>query len=333
MRAAVLTQLHQLPKVQQVDTPVPSAGEVRVRLCYAALNRRDHWIVHGAYPGIRLPVVLGSDGMGTADAVGEGVDSQWIGKRVLIDPGLGWGNNPRVQSRRFEVLGMPRDGTLAEFVTVPAENVYEVPPHLSDAEAAALPLAGVTAYRALFTRGGIQPDDRVLITGSGGGVATMALLLALPTGADIWVTSSQPEKIEKAIALGARGGFLYSDKEWHKKAVSETGGFTLIIDSGGGRSFARLADAADFGGTIVTYGGTQGPIEGLLPARIFWKQLDIRGSTMGSPRDFRQMLRWVERHRIRPIIDSEYPLDAVKAAFERLASSQHMGKIVVKTGD
>ncbi len=330
MKAAILRALHQLPNVEDHPIPVPQKGKVRVRLRCAALNRRDYWIIKGAYPKIQLPVILGSDGMGFVDEVGEGVKTQWQERRVLIDPGLFWGADNDVQSRRFQVLGMPADGTLAEYVTVPEENIYEAPAHLSDAQAAALPLAGVTAYRALFTRGKLQPTDRVLITGIGSGVATMALLLALPTGADVWVSSSREEKIEKAVNLGARGGFVYSDSQWTRKALAETDGFTLIIDGGGGTGFARLVDVAAFGARIVIYGGTSGAIEGLLPARIFWKQLDIRGTTMGSPRDFRRMLRWVTRHHIRPLIDTEYPLDAVHMAFERLASADHMGKIVVR---
>ncbi len=329
MKAAVLEQLHAYPAVREWPDPQPASGEVVIRLRYAALNRRDYWISRGLYPGIRLPVIPGSDGMGAVETVGAGVENRWEGRRVLIDPGLFWGDVPRVQSRRFEVLGLPRHGTFAERVAVPAENVHPVPDHLSDPEAAALPLAGVTAYRALFTRGEIQPRDRVLITGIGGGVATMALQLALPTGADVWVTSSSPEKIERAVEMGARGGFLYIEKKWYKEALKAVGGFTLVVDGGGGRSLAEAVECADFAARVVVYGGTQGAVEGLLPARIFWKQLDIRGTTMGSAADFENMLRWVGRHRIRPVIDSMFPLEAVDRAFERIAGNAHMGKVVL----
>ncbi len=329
MKAAVLTQLHAFPVVQAWPDPVPAESEVVVRLSHAALNRRDYWITRGLYPGIRLPVVLGSDGVGVVEKTGSAVADPWHNGRVLINPGLFWGDDPRVQSRRFEVLGLPRDGTFAERVVAPAENIYPAPAHLSDEEAAALPLAGVTAYRALFTRGELQPHDRVLITGIGGGVATMVLQLALPSGAEIWVTSSSEEKIARAVEMGARGGFLYTEKGWYKQALKHTGGFSLIIDSGGGRSLADAVEAADFAGRIVIFGGTQGPVEGLLPARIFWKQLDLRGSTMGSPADFEAMLAWVTQHRIRPVVDSVFSLDEVEKAFDRIAGKAHMGKIVL----
>jgi len=191
----------------------PDPGEVVVRVKAASLNRRDFWITQGMYPGIELPIVLGSDAAGIVSACGDGVDSKWLDREVIINPGVDWGNDPTTQTDEFTILGLPRDGTFASELTIPACQLYEKPAHLNWHEAAALPLAGVTAYRALFSQGSLQADETVLISGIGGGVATLALQFAVAAGANVWVTSSSAEKIDQAVKLGAEGGFNYKEEK------------------------------------------------------------------------------------------------------------------------
>src|SRR5262245_51403119 len=200
MRAIVLTALGDADNLRMDNRPdpVPDAGEAVVRLRAAALNRRDVWIRKGQYAGIKLPIVLGSDGAGEVVTVGAGVDASWKGREVVIDPSLDWGTNERAQAGSFNILGLPVDGTYAEMVKVPAANLHPRPAHLSWEEAAAVPLASVTAYRALVTRARVQAGETVLVTGIGGGVATCALAIAKHLGASVYVTSGHESKIEAA---------------------------------------------------------------------------------------------------------------------------------------
>jgi zinc-binding alcohol dehydrogenase/oxidoreductase len=220
MKALVLNAIKTPLALEDHPAPSPAAGEAVVALKAAALNRRDYWITQGMYPGIMLPVVLGSDGAGVVASVGTNVDAAWQGREVIIDPGLDWGDSEAAQSTKFHILGLPRDGTFADQVVVPATQLHDKPLHLTWQEAAALPLAGVTAYRALFSQGGLQRGDALLITGIGGGVATFALQFAIAAGANVWVTSSSDEKIARAVALGAKGGFNYKSDSWPKEAAA-----------------------------------------------------------------------------------------------------------------
>ena len=332
MRCAVLKELHQALDLETRPDPTPAEGQLVVELHAAALNRRDYWITQGLYPGIRLPVVLGSDGAGTVIAAGSEEDAGWVGQAVVINPGWDWGEDPRVQSDRFRILGMPDDGTLATHVVVPTEYVAPKPPDYSWHEAAALPLAGVTAYRACCTRGRLGSADRVLITGIGGGVATMALMWARSAGATIAVTSSSQQKIEQARHLGASAGFLYTDTSWPEACLEQFGRPTLIVDGAGGPGYNVLIDLLAPGGRLVNYGATAGAPPKLDLFKVFWKQLDLQGSTMGSPDDFAQMLESVRRQGVRPVIDSVFPLERINDAMERLAGKDHFGKIVIECG-
>jgi zinc-binding alcohol dehydrogenase/oxidoreductase len=329
MQALVLVEVGQPLQLQPRAPLTAAAGEVIVQLRAAALNRRDYWITQGMYPGIKLPVVLGSDGAGVVAQTGPGVDRSWLGKEVVINPGLDWGDDQAVQSKAFTILGMPRDGTFATEVAVPVQQLYPRPDHLTWHEAAALPLAGVTAYRALFSQGGIRPNAKVLITGIGGGVATMALQLAVAAGAHVWVTSSSGEKIERAVTLGARGGFLYTHDDWPKRCAHEVGDFHLIVDSAGGRGYAALLQLAAPAGRIVSYGSTAGMPEKLDLFKVFWKQLRLQGSTMGSPDDFASMLAFVQQHAIRPVIDAVFPLAEGNRALQAMQTSPQFGKYVL----
>ena len=334
MRAIQLDAIHQPVQLRDVPTPTPTAGEILVKLHAAALNHRDIFIQEGKYAGIKLPCILGADGAGTVAAHGENppTNAPAPGSRVVLYPGQNWGNNPRTQAKEFVVLGMPNPGTFAEYISAPADYVYQTPPHLTDEQAAALPLGGLTAYRSAFVRAQAQPGERVLVTGVGGGVALLAAQFCVAHGCEVWVTSGSDEKLARALALpGIRGGINYNAENWAKTLPQQAGGlFDVIIDSAAGAPFNALLDATTPGGRIVFYGGTLGTIPQVPPAKIFWKQLSILGSTMGSPQDFAAMLAFVTEKQIVPVVDEVFPLAEAEAAFRRLENSQQFGKIVLK---
>lgn len=304
--------------LDEVPQPQPSQGETLVRVRAAALNHRDVFITQGLYPNIKLPCILGADGAGEAN-----------GNAVVIDPAMGWGEDERVWRPDSSILGVPRDGTFAQYVAVPAGNVHAKPAHLSMEEAAAIPLAGVTAYRAVFTRGELRVGETVLITGIGGGVQTFALLYAKAAGARVIVTSSSDEKLQRAKDLGADLTLNYrTDAEWHK-AARKAGPIDLAIDSAGGETFARILGLVRPGGRVVTYGGTAGDAK-IKMFPVFWNQLDIRGTSMGSPADFRAMLEFISEHRIKPVIDRVYDVSEIVPAMERMQDAAQFGKIVLR---
>ncbi len=250
------------------------------------------------------------------------------GKRVIINAGHYWGDNPKTHGDKFKVLGLPDHGTFAEYVYVPQNYIHEAPAHLSNEEAAALPLAGLTSYRALVVRGEAKKNEKVLISGIGGGVALFAFQFALALGMEIYVTSGSPEKIEKAIAMGAKGGANYTEKDWAKNLSEKVGLFDLVIDSAAGKGFNNFMTLIKRGGRIVLYGGTQGKIDGLVPQILFWKQASILGSTMGSEENFADMLKFVNKHKIKPIIDSIYNITEAEKAFKKMEEGKQFGKIV-----
>ncbi len=331
VKALVLNEIKQPLELQERPELEPGAGEVVVRLKAAALNRRDFWITRGMYPGIVTPIVLGSDGAGVVARVGEGVDAAWLGREVVVNPGFDWGACEKAQADRFTILGLPRDGTFAEEVVAPLGQLRPKPASLGWEEAASLPLAGLTAWRALFPQGGLKEGETALVTGIGGGVAVFALQFAVAAGAKVWVTSSSPEKIGRAVELGAVGGFDYTGENWTKTCRQQAGAPDLIIDSAGGPGYAALIDLAAPGGRIVNYGATAGPPEKLDLFKVFWKQLRLQGSTMGSPADFDAMLEFTERHDIKPIVDAVLPLAEGNAAIERMKTSPQFGKLVLTT--
>ncbi|HKV44363.1 MAG TPA: zinc-binding dehydrogenase [bacterium] len=321
-------------RFESVADPAPGPGEVLVRVRAAALNHRDLFICKGQYAGLRFPIILGSDGTGDVVEVGAGVADVRRGDRVVINPSLDWGDDPRAQGPRYRILGLPENGTFAELVKVPAANVLPRPPHLSDEEAAALPLAGLTAYRALVMRGRVQRGETVLVLGIGGGVATFALLIAKQAGARVLVTSGSDAKLERARALGADGGFNYTTADWVRGVRDAAGGAgpDLIIDGAGGATFDRALDAARPGGRIVSYGATTGVAPQVAVRRIFWKQLNVLGSTMGTPDDFRGMLAFFAAAELHPVVDQAFPLAEASRAFQRMDEATQFGKIVLRIG-
>jgi len=318
-------------KIDTVDLPEPPRGHVRIKVHCAALNRRDVWITLGAYPKIQFPAICGSDGAGVVEKCGPDVDVNLIGQECVIYPALNWGDDPKCGGTDFRVLGMPEQGTFAEYICVPKSSVFSKPAHLSWEAAAALPLAGLTSWRATFSQGELKRNEQVLITGIGGGCATFILQWATAVGAMAYVTSSKDEKLKKVQEMGARQGFNYKIEGWEKEAKKSSRGFDLIVDSGGGSGLNRLLDTLKPGGRYIFFGATQGDAdEGLSMAKLFFKQIRIQGSTMGNEQEFGEMLEFVEKNSISPIIDKVYPLEEAREAHERMLNSEQTGKIVLK---
>lgn len=330
MKAIYLEAINSPFVLIEKEKPVAGPGEAVVQVKAAALNHRDVWIQYGRYFTKDYPAILGSDGAGIVTEVGEGVDKSWIGKEVILDPSTDWGDNPRAHSQNYKVLGMPEDGAFAEYVKVRATNLHEKPEHLTFEEAAALPLAGVTAYRAMFTKCGLKAGEKVLVTGAGGGVALFAVQFAVAAGAEVWVTSGSDEKIEAAKKLGATGGINYKKENWGKELKTIAGGFDVSIDGAAGEGFVQLVKLAKPGGRIGIYGGTTGMIGQLNPAEIFWKQLAIHGSTMGTNQDFAEMVAFVKEKKVKPVVDCVFPLEQTEEAMRYMEAGKQFGKIVVK---
>ena len=329
MKAVLFTDKDASICVNDVPLSKHISDDILIALSYSSINHRDLWISKGQYAKIQYPVIPGSDGSGT---IAESSSSQFpIGMNILINPNINWGNNNAVQSSIYSILGMPSQGTMAEFISIPSNRIHCIPPHLSMEQAAALPLAGLTAFRAVNIKGAIQKGDTVLITGIGGGVALMAMQFAIALGAQVYVSSSDPVKIEKAKQLGAIDGVLYNQPNWHHNLMKLTpNGFDCIIDSAGGEHWNTLTHIAKPGGKIVFYGATQGSVPEFILQRVFWKQLTICGSTMGSDSEFDYMLDFVQQNQIVPIIDSIYSLDNAAAAFKHMESGNQFGKIVLQ---
>ncbi|MBC7382400.1 MAG: zinc-binding dehydrogenase [Bacteroidia bacterium] len=330
MNAAVLEQVNTPYIFKEVYKPIPKAGEVCIRISTAALNHRDVWIQKGQYAGLKFPIICGSDGCGIIETVGDNADSTWINKEVIINPSLNWGNNPRVQAKDYTILGLPQNGTFAQYVCVPVHLVHPKPAHLTALQAAAFPLAGLTAYRALFGRAKAMSGENVLVTGAGGGVALFATQFALAVGCNVYVTSGSDEKLERAKKLGVKGGANYNHTEWNKKLAKESDGFDVIIDGAGGEGFARLVDLAKPGGRIAVYGATNGIWNAGVPAKIFWKQLDILGSTMGNNVEFDEMISFVSQHHIEPVIDKVFSLSQADEASAYMDNGHQFGKILLQ---
>lgn len=330
MNAVVLTETG-APDVLRsgaVPDPVAGAGEVVVALRAAALNRRDVYLRKGIAPS-PLPVIPGSDGAGVVHSIGAGVSGMSEGDEVVILPSLGWGGGEDAPAPGFRILGGPDDGTYAELIRIPAENVFPKPGRLSFEEAAALPLAGLTAYRALVSRAGIRSGETVLILGIGGGVATIALHIARAAGCRVIVTSSSDEKLARARDLGAAGGVNYTEGDW-VAAVKEIsgGGVDVVIDSVGS-TWADSVNCVRPGGRVVAFGGTGGAKVEMMVRPMTMGQVSFLGTTMGSPRDFARLLAAVAHQSWTPVIDSVRPLAEVADAHAREEAGGHFGKLVL----
>jgi len=331
MQAAVLAEVKQPVVVQTMPDPIAQPGFAVVRLKAAALNHRDLWVQLGQYANIRLPLIPGSDGAGVVESVASPADQPWVGREVIINPSLDWGEDPRAQGPKFRILGMPDPGTFAERIALPLANLAPKPAHLSWEQAAALPLAGLTAWRALFTRARLQAGEKILVTGAGGGAALYALQFAVAAGATAWVTSGSDDKLARAKTLGAAGGANYRTPDWGAALSAAAGGlFDVIIDSAGGEGFGQLIELTRPGGRIAFFGATTGNPKGLDLRKCFFRQINLLGTTMGSPADFAGMTDFVAGKNIVPVVDRVFPLAATEEALRHMESGAQFGKIVLR---
>ncbi len=317
-------------KIVEKEAPKPAHGEVLIKISAVALNHRDQFIREGKYPGIREGAILGADACGKVIEVGINVDPKWRNESVVINPNINWGDNALVQSAKYHILGTPSHGVFAEYICIPADRIALKPGFLSESQAAALPLAGMTAYRAIFHHGQLKENDKVLISGVGGGVAQFAFQFAMAAGAQVFVSSGNTEKIDAASEFGALAAFNYKNQDWPKQAKEVAGGFDLVIDSAGGDALNDLIKLMNPAGRIVFYGATLGKPAQLDVHRMFWNQITLQGSTMANDEEFNQMLAFVEKHQISPIIDSFTPFDEIINAFDRMKEGKQFGKLVVE---
>jgi len=307
---------------EEAPDPVAGPGEVVVELKAAAVNRRDLLVRNPPGPNyeFELPLIPGSDGAGVRRDTGE---------EVVIYPGLGWGERDEAPGPEWRILGGPDDGTYAELVALPEGNVFPKPSRLSWEEAAAFPLAALTAHRALYRIGGLQKGETVLVLGAGSGVSTFAVQLAAQGGARVLVTSSSEEKIERAKELGAEDGVLYTQGDWAQEIAELTAaGADLVLDSVGS-TWAECVRALGRGGRLVVFGATGGPEVTMDVRAVYLGWKSIRGTTMGSARDFATLLEMVEEGSWRPVVDSVRPLAEAGAAHERMMRGEHFGKLVL----
>jgi NADPH:quinone reductase-like Zn-dependent oxidoreductase len=334
MNAVVLRETGgpEVLRLETVPDPEPGPGEALVELRAAALNRRDVFLRKGVAPS-PLPVIPGSDGAGVVRALGAGVSGVEIGDEVVILPSLAWGDREDAPGPDFRILGGPNDGTYAELIRIPAANLFPRPRRLSWHQSAALPLAGLTAWRALISRARLRPGETVLVLGIGGGVATFALHIARAAGARVIVTSSSNEKIARAVEMGAVGGVNYANAEWvsEAKALAAPRGIDVVVDSVGS-TWPDSISALRPGGRLVAFGGTGGRAAELQVRAVTFGQVDVLGTTMGSPRDFAQLLAAVEAQTWEPVVDSVRPLGEAAAAHAREEAGQHFGKLVLDMG-
>jgi NADPH:quinone reductase-like Zn-dependent oxidoreductase len=310
--------------LEEAPDPEPRPGEVLVRLRASALNHLDVWIRKGL-PSVPKPRILGADGAGVVEALGEGVSGFEPGEEVVLNPGIEAGGG------RIHVLGEHGDGTNAELIALPATNVHPIPAGLSFEEAAAFPLVYETAYRMLVTRAGLREGEWVLAWGIGGGVSTAALTIAKALGARVAVTSSSDAKLERARELGADATVNHATGDV-KAAVQEATdgrGIDVVVETVGEATWATSLQVAAPGGRITVCGATTGPNPPAALHRIWWKQLSILGSTMGTGQDFAGAYELVASGRARPVVDTVLPLEEIRAAHERLEAGEQLGKIVL----
>lgn len=340
MKAAVIRQHGGIENVglAELDKPRPKPGEVLVQVKSAALNHLDIWVTKGR-PGAEMtvPHIIGSDAAGTVNELGAGVTSLAVGDEVIINPGLSCGyceycgRGEQSECISFDIVGFGHQGAFAEFVAVPMTNIYPKPKHLDFNEAAALPLAYVTAWRMLMTRADLKPGQTVLIHGIGGGVALAALQLATLAGADAIVTSSSDEKLSKAEQIGAKHTINYKrqDVAVCAKELTSGRGVDVVIDTVGAATLPTDLACVRRGGRIIFCGVTSGPKAEINLQAVYWNQLTVMGSTMGSNDDFRAMLSAISAAGLKPVIDSVFTLDEVYQAMTRMETGSQFGKIVL----
>ena len=346
MRALTISAHGGLDRLEyRDDLPVPelrSPTDVRVRIRAAALNRLDLFVLEGL-PGVNIvaPWIMGGDGAGVVDAVGSAVRGFSRGDHVVINPGISdrtceyCEKGEQSLCINYKLLGEHLPGTIAEYVVVPAVNLRAVSPEVPWDIAAALPLASLTAWRMVVTRAAVTEQDTVLIWGIGGGVAVAALQIAKLQGARVWVTSGSDAKLDRARALGADEVFNHNEVEVGREVRARTGkkGVDVVIDNVGQATWKQSLVALGKQGRLVTCGATTGPMVETDVRRLFWNQWTIMGSTMGNDREMDAVMRAFSAGMLTPPLDSVFEMESGRAAFERLASGEQFGKIVIRVGE
>ncbi|WP_018922815.1 zinc-binding dehydrogenase [Salsuginibacillus kocurii] len=312
--------------LRAVEKPEPGEGEVRIQLKTAGLNHRDLFVLN-RHKANDPAVVLGSDGAGVVDAVGSGVARVAEGEEVIVNPSLNWFEKSAAPPEEFEVLGFPTDGTFAEYIILPEAQVSAKPKHLTWEEAGVLSLGALTAYRALFTRGLVSEGDNVLVPGAGSGVATFLLQFANAAGARVIMTSRSEEKRKRAVELGADVA-VDSEADWNAELGSEKA--DVVIESVGAATFQKSLNQVKKGGTIVTFGASAGDVVEINLREFFYGQYNFLGTTMGSRDEYEEMLQFIEKHDIKPVMDEVFSLEEYEAAFKRMDEGKQMGKIALK---
>ncbi|KAG0285432.1 hypothetical protein BGZ97_007793 [Linnemannia gamsii] len=322
-----------------VDIPKPELtedGQALLDMHAVAFNHREIWIRKGVYPVIVFDTILGADGVGRIAEVKGNLSKHRVGDRVVVMPSVGWTKDPRGPEEDYYIIGGgPAPGVFSEHFVGKQDDLFKVPDHLTDAEAAALPLAGLTAWRAVFTKGQVRQGQNVLITGIGGGVALMTLLFCVAAGANVYVNSSDDAKILKAIELGARGGVNYKTDKWVSQLQQLAHGepFDVVIDGAGGDGFKSFTNLLRMGGIIVSYGMTV-KFEVDYSMHAVLRNIEVRGSTMGSRVEFGEMVDFVEKHKIKPVVSQVWPgLESAEEAFKVLRAGTQFGKLVLSLKD
>jgi zinc-binding alcohol dehydrogenase/oxidoreductase len=309
-------------RYEDAEDPVAGPGQVLIRLHAASLNHLDIWMRRGL-PSVPKPRILGADGAGVVEGLGAGADSFETGDRVLINPGLDDG---------ARIVGEHMDGTHAELISIPAENVYRIPESLSFEEAAAFPLVFETAYRMLVTKARLQEGEWVLVWGIGSGVGSAAFVIAKALGARTIVTSSSADKLDRARELGADATANHAEEDVAAVVKEATGGAgaNVVVEHVGEATWKTSLQAAGPNGRIVVCGATSGPNPPAQLHRIWWKQLEIYGSTMGTKEDFEGAYELVASGAAKPIVDKVFPLADAAAAHEYLEAGKQFGKVVLE---
>ncbi|PIC77773.1 alcohol dehydrogenase [Sporosarcina sp. P19] len=319
--------VHENGELHYTDIADPSAGngEVIVALKTAGLNRRDTAIPKRRGDA-KEPLVLGSDGAGTIESIGEGVTGWHVGDEVIINPSLRWFEESDAPPAEFDILGMPDHGTFAEKICISSDQLEKKPSHLTWNESAVIALSGLTGYRALVTRGRIEEGQTVFIPGAGSGVATYMIQFAKKMGARVIVSSRSEEKRNYALKIGADIA-IDTNSDWPTELKDER--VDLVIESVGRATFNRSLEILKKGGRIVVFGATTEDTVELNLREFFYGQYSLLGTTMGSREELRDMLAFVEEHQIHPVIDSVIPLEKAAEAFTKLDDSVQFGKIIL----
>ncbi len=326
-------------RIEDVPTPAPGPGEALVRIHAAGLNHLDLIVIGRGPNRLPLPHWAGADGAGTVEDVRQVGNLPYrVGDSVAINPGLSCGQcrycraGEQSLCAAFGILGRDARGTLAEYVVVPATNLYPIPDAVSFVEAAAAPLVFATAWRMLVTKAQLRAGERVLIVGAGGGVATAAIQIAKLLGATVIATTGGPDKARRARELGADEALDYrtADVPAAVKQLTSGEGVDVVIDSVGAATWTSSLECLGKGGRLATCGATAGPLTELDIRTLWRKQITLSGSTMASDEEFRAVMALLAQGRLRPVVDRVYPLSETRAAVEYLHSAAQFGKVVVE---